>query len=310
MRRSYRHASGEYDRRVDRDDLLRVRCFLALDALRAKLGDELPYVGGLDQGFVFDGGRVPFMNRFKGIHRASAQRGRAMLSIQTSSSNPYADGDTDAGFGYAYQKGDVDQAENRSLREACALQVPIVYFVGTRPGLFEAVYPCYVHSDDPLARRVLLTPGVTSPIGESLPVSDDVERRYVVRDTRLRLHQARFRGLVLTAYRDRCSICRLHESRLLDASHIVADADPQGVAAVRNGLALCTIHHRAYDHDLVGISPDYRIHVASRLLKEEDGPMLELLKGAQGGRIVLPHTTRSRPDPNLLAQRFERFQTT
>ncbi len=294
---------------MDRDDLLRIRCFLALDALRAKLGDELPYTGGLDQGFVFDGRRVPFMNRYKGIHRASAQRGRAVLSIQTSSGNPYEDGDTDDGFGYAYRKGDVDQAENRFLREASAMQVPIVYFVGTRPGWFEAVYPCYVHSDDPLARRVLLSPGVTSRIGEWLPPSDDVERRYVVRETRTRLHQARFRGLVLTAYRDRCSICRLHESRLLDASHIVADADPAGVAAVRNGLALCTIHHRAYDHDLVGISPDYRIHVAPRLLEEEDGPMLDLLKAAQGREIVLPHATRSRPAPDLLAQRFERFQT-
>jgi putative restriction endonuclease len=189
------------------------------------------------------------------------------------------------------------------------MQVPIVYFVGTRPGWFEAVYPCYVDSDDPLARRVLLTPGVTSRIGESLPLSNDMERRYVVRDTRMRLHQARFRGLVLTAYRDRCSICRLHESRLLDASHIVADADPAGVAAVRNGLALCTIHHRAYDHDLVGISPDYRVHVAPRLLEEDDGPMLDLLKRAQGGRIVVPHATRSRPDPDLLAQRFEGFRT-
>jgi putative restriction endonuclease len=249
------------------------------------------------------------MNRYKGIHRAGAQRGPAVLSIQTSSGNPYEDGDTDEGFGYAYRSGDVDQADNRALREASAMQVPIVYFVGTRPGWFEAVYPCYVDSDDPLARRVVLTPGVTSRIGESLPLSSDMERRYVVRNTRMRLHQARFRGLVLTAYRDRCSICRLHESRLLDASHIVADADPAGVAAVRNGLALCTIHHRAYDHDLVGISPDYRVHVAPRLLEEDDGPMLDLLKRAQGGRIVVPHAMRSRPDPDLLAQRFEGFRT-
>jgi putative restriction endonuclease len=248
------------------------------------------------------------MNRYKGIHRSREQRGPAALSIMTSSANPYADGDTDEGFGYAYRSGDVDQADNRSLREAAAMQVPIVYFVGTRPGWFEAVYPCYVHSDDPLAGRVFLSPGVTTRIGESLPISDDVERRYVVRDTRIRLHQARFRGLVLTAYRDRCSICRLHESRLLDASHIVADADPEGVAAVRNGLALCTIHHRAYDHDLVGISPDYRVHVARRLLDDDDGPMLDLLKGAQGVQIVLPHAARSHPDPDLLSQRFERFQ--
>ena len=227
----------------------------------------------------------------------------------TSASNPYGDGDTDDGFGYAYRAGDPAQPDNRALREASALLVPIVYFVGTRPGAFQAIYPCYVHADDPISRRVFLSPGTTTVVGDRVPIADTVERRYLVKDVRVRLHQARFRGLVLTAYRDRCSICRLHESRLLDASHIVADADPEGIAAVRNGLALCTIHHRAYDHNLVGISPDYRVHVARHLMDEDDGPMLDLLKGAQGVQIVLPHAARSRPDPDLLSQRFERFQT-
>jgi putative restriction endonuclease len=165
----------------------------------------------------------------------------------------------------------------------------------------------YVVADDPVERRVLLSPGVTTVVGERAPIGDTVERRYVLRETRMRLHQARFRGLVLDAYEDRCTICLLREPRLLDASHIVADADPDGAAAVRNGLALCTIHHRAYDHDLVGVSPDYRVHVARRLLDEEDGPMLDLLKGAQGVLITPPTPTRSRPDPDRLALRFERF---
>ena len=122
-----------------------------------------------------------------------------------------------------------------------------------------------------------------------------------------RLHQGRFRGLVLTAYRDRCTICSLHESRLLDASHIVADADPAGVAAVRNGLAFCSIHHRAFDQNLVGISPDYDVQVAPRLLEDEDGPMLDLLKGFHGARITVPQSTAKRPDPELLARRYEQF---
>ncbi len=78
-------------------------------------------------------------------------------------------------------------------------------------------------------------------------------------------------------------------------------------ATVPTRLALCTIHHRAYDHDLVGVSPDYRVHVASRLLDEDDGPMLDLLKAAEGVSIALPGATRSRPDRDLLALRFERF---
>jgi putative restriction endonuclease len=291
---------------MDRDELLRTSCFLALDGLRAEFGDELPYAGGLDRGFLYDGRRVPFMNRYKGIHRARNQRGPAALSVMTSWSNPYADGDTEDGLGYAYRSGDIDQADNRALREAYMLGVPLTYLVGTRPGWFEAVYPCYIHGDDSFSKRVLLSPGVTTVIGEREPAAE-IDRRYLVRTATVRLHQARFRGLVLNAYEDRCTICRLREPRLLDASHIISDTHPDGVAAVRNGLALCSIHHRAYDHDLVGISPDYRVHVARRLLEEDDGPMLEILKGADGVAIELPRATRSRPDRDLLAARFGRF---
>lgn len=73
---------------MDRDDLLRAACFLALDALRAKLGDELPYRGAIDQKFVFDGRDIAFMNPQKGIHRARQQRGPAALSLLCSCGRP------------------------------------------------------------------------------------------------------------------------------------------------------------------------------------------------------------------------------
>jgi putative restriction endonuclease len=250
---------------------------------------------------------VPFLNRYKGIHRAAAQRGPAALSVVTSWANPYADGEVEDGLGYAYRAGDIDQPDNRALRAAVLEQTPLAYFVGTRPGRFQTLYPCYAVTDDLAGRRVYLRPGMRTFDGTSVPIDDAVERRHIMREARSRLHQGWFRGVVLNAYNDRCTICRLHESRLLDASHIIPDAREEGVAAVRNGLALCTIHHRAYDHDLVGISPDYRVHVAPRLLDEDDGPMLDLLKAAEGVSIVLPGASRSRPDRDLLAVRFERF---
>jgi putative restriction endonuclease len=248
------------------------------------------------------------MNPYKGIHRARAQRGPAALSVVTSWKNPYSDGEAEEGLGYAYRVGEIDQPDNRALRAGVVERTPLAYFVGTRSGRFQALYPCYAVADDPSERRVYLSPSTTTMEGTRVPIADVVERRYVMREVRARLHQGRFRGLVLTAYRDRCTICRLRESRLLDASHIVPDAESRGVAEIRNGLALCTIHHRAYDHDLVGISPDYRVHVAPRLLDEDDGPMLDLLKAAQGVSIVLPGASRSRTDRDLLAVRFERFE--
>jgi putative restriction endonuclease len=295
---------------VQRDEDVRTSCFLALAVLQAKLGDELPYEDGLRAGFAFRGGRVPFLNRQKGIYRAAAQRGPAALSIQTSYRPPYADEQTELGFFYDYRGGSIDQADNRALREAHRLAVPVVYFVATRPGWYRPFYPCFVIEDFPAERRVLLSPGkfaggLDEP--EPVPLEDPLERRYATRELKVRLHQSRFRGIVLPAYRDQCAICRLKEIRLLDAAHIVGDADPQGEPLVANGLSLCSIHHRAFDEDLVGVSPGYEVHVAQRLLEDDDGPMLDVLKGFHGAPIELPSRRISRPDPERLAIRFERF---
>ena len=87
------------------DEGLRSSCFASLDVLSAQHGEDIPYVGGLDQGFPFRGRRVPFLQKFKGIHRAAAQEGPAALSIMTSASSPYDDEEVADGFLYAYRAG-------------------------------------------------------------------------------------------------------------------------------------------------------------------------------------------------------------
>jgi putative restriction endonuclease len=292
------------------DEGLRSSCFASLDVLAAKHGEDIPYVGGLDQGFPFRGRRVPFLQKFKGIHRAAAQEGPAALSIMTSASSPYDDEEVADGFLYAYRSGSIDQGDNKALRAAYAQQTPLVYFVATRPGWYKPLYPCYIIADDPTARRVLVSPGrMAGPIDEREPVlvDDPLERTYAVRETRVRLHQARFRGRILVAYSSRCAICRLKETRLLDAAHIVADLERAGDPYITNGLSLCSIHHRAFDQDLIGIASDYKVHVSRRLLDDEDGPMLDLLKTFHTKPIELPTKQAWRPDRERLALRFERF---
>jgi putative restriction endonuclease len=281
-----------------------------LSILVARFGEDVPYANGLDAGFPFRGNRVPFLNYQKGIYRAAVQQGPAALSIQTSAKSPYDDAILPDGFAYAYRAGSIDQPDNRALRAAYELQVPIVYFIGTRPGWYKPVFPCFVGEDNPLAGRVTVTPGsVLGPLDEPVPVpiEDPIERRYAVRETRVRLHQARFRGRVVPAYDSQCAICTLKELRLLDAAHIVADVDLAGEPTVRNGLSLCSIHHRAFDQNLVGVSPDYRVHVSRRLLEDEDGPMLDLLKGFDSTRLHVPRRTSDQPDRDRLDARFARF---
>jgi putative restriction endonuclease len=202
------------------DEDVRTACMAHLSVLVAEFGEDIPYVSGLARGFPFRGRRVPFLNYQKGIYRAAVQRGPAALSIQTSWKSPYDDEFVDDGLLYAYRAGDIDQPDNRALRAAHELQVPLVYFIGTRPGWYKPVFPCFIRADDPARRTVLVTPGVLGgPVDEPSPISieDPDERRYAVRRTRVRLHQARFRGRVVPAYSSQCAICRLKELRLLDA---------------------------------------------------------------------------------------------
>jgi hypothetical protein len=87
-----------------RDESLRGSCFASLDVLCAQHGDDVPYVGGLERGFPYRGRRVPFLQKFKGIHRAAAQEGPAALSIMTSANSPYDDEAIEDGFLYAYRE--------------------------------------------------------------------------------------------------------------------------------------------------------------------------------------------------------------
>jgi putative restriction endonuclease len=284
---------------VERDEDIRAACFARLAVLQARYGDELSYRAVLREGFPFRGRRVPFLNRQKGIFRAAAQRGPAALAIQTSHDPPYDDTEAaDGSFSYAYRAGDVNQADNRALRAAAGLGTPLVYFFSPRPDFYEPFYPCFVTADDPVHRCVQVSKGaMRGPLDEQEPVLlDPIERRYANREVKVRMHQGRFRGLVLPAYRDQCAICRLKEVRLLDAAHIVGDPEPTGTPEVPNGLSLCSIHHRAFDQDLVVISPDYVVHVAARLLEDEDGPMLDVLQGLSGtdDRAAAPKRAASR----------------
>jgi putative restriction endonuclease len=99
----------------------------------------------------------------------------------------------------------------------------------------------------------------------------------------------------------------LKELRLLDAAHILSDVLEAGEPTIQNGLSLCAIHHRAFDQNLVGVSPDYVVQVSRKLLEDEDGPMLDLLKGSHDIPLHIPSRAADRPDRERLDVRFARF---
>jgi hypothetical protein len=75
---------------------------------------------------------------------------------------------------------------------------------------------------------------------------------------------------VLRAYQQCCAICRLRHDELLEAAHILPDIHPFGEPVVPNGLALCKLHHAAFDANIIGVTPDLDVTVRLDVLQEID----------------------------------------
>ena len=77
---------------------------------------------------------------------------------------------------------------------------------------------------------------------------------------------------------------------------------------MQNGLALSKLHRAALGANLIGIAPDYRLHVADKLRDQDDSPTLEALKHLHGRTLLLPKQVEDWPDRDRLAKRFEQFE--
>jgi putative restriction endonuclease len=272
----------------------------------------------LKPGFIFQGERIPLINPQRGIFKP--QQMRFLLSIRTVFPKPggkvwYDDQrdvhrqifEGDETVDYAFMGQNPDAADNRWLREAFENRIPIIYFLGIAPGRYQAMLPTFISGWDAKALKARVAFG--APGHEAMtPPENAIERRYALRAVKQRLHQASFREAVISAYNGRCALSGLPESLLLDAAHIIADKDELfGQPVIPNGIPLSKIHHAAFDAHLIGIDPDYRLHVSERLMEQNDGPMLDALKRLSGVTIHLPGRVKDRPDRDRLALRFERF---
>jgi putative restriction endonuclease len=274
----------------------------------AYLADVMARSGGVAtradlEAFVYAGERLELIDQSRGSR--NPQRLTATLSILSQPKGPYDDIETDDGFlRYAYRKGDPNGGDNRKLRRAAELGLPLLLLQGIAAGVFVPTFPVYIVKDDPVGRYVEIAVDENLRyLADKTPTSDT--RDYAERLTKLRLHQPVFRARVLRAYDQSCAICRLRHVDLLDAAHILSDADG-GQPVVPNGLSLCKIHQAAYDRGIVGVRPDYVVEVRADVRLEVDGPMLRHgIQDVHGWTIQLPQRAADRPDrAALLAQRW------
>ena len=194
-------------------------------------------------------------------------------------------------------------------------RVPLVYFHAVAPGSYVAAYPVFVVADDPAALTFTMQVDdlsasllATAPGLRVAEHEAEARRAYVTRSVRQRLHQVAFRERVIRAYQERCALCNLRHQELLDAAHIIPDTDPEGDPVVSNGVALCKLHHAAFDRLFFAIRPDYVIEVKPSILTEHDGPMLIVgLQQIHRQSILLPRRQTDRPDPTRLDRRYQEF---
>lgn len=263
--------------------------------------------------FRFRSEALPLMDLQRGIRKPAVLD--AALSFRTvyrseGAERPYEDAvGPDGLIRYKYRGVDPDHSENRALRTAMERKLPLIWFFGVGPGSYLPTFPVYIVGEEPDKLQFVID-AVTHGAIEPQTALEETLKRYITVETRRRLHQPIFRATVMRAYKSRCAVCALGHSQLLDAAHIVPDRDEGGVAAIRNGLSLCKIHHAAFDSHILGVRPDYVVEIRSDLLEEIDGPMLKhgLQERHRQRLMVLPAARRERPARDLLEVSYETFR--
>ncbi|MGD9426931.1 phosphorothioated DNA-binding restriction endonuclease [Pantoea sp. NSTU24] len=106
----------------------------------------------------------------------------------------------------------------------------------------------------------------------------------------MRARDPRFRDMILRAYHSQCAICG-YDLRLdgalvgLEAAHI-RWKQYGGPCEVSNGLALCSVHHSAFDRGAIGVDEDFRIQISGGINRS---PIVDQLFWAfEGHRLHLP----------------------
>ena len=299
---------GELDR------LVRLAAFQFLEEQARVWGEVMPW-RPLAEGFTFEGRRVPLVSQ-QGIFKPAILRD-VPLSIRTTPiiegrERPYDDDVAEDGLlRYRYRGTDPNHRENTGLRTAMHEQIPLVHLLGITKGQYLASWPVFIVGDDPVGLSFTVAFAEPEALEPNLEpaVADSARREYYRSVTRRRLHQAVFRERVLHAYKRSCGICRLRHVELIDAAHILPDSHPRGHPVVPNGVALCKLHHAAFDTNILGIRPDLVIEIRNDLLAERDGPMLRHgLQEMNGTTLTAPRRPIDRPGSEYLEERYATFR--
>ena len=170
-------------------------------------------------------------------------------------------------------------------------------FIGAYIENIEHLHDCgKTSSDREILMKIANEPD--SVQDEEIETNVTRKRRYAITSTRRALRDINFRDRVLTAYKHRCAFCGI-QLKLLDSAHILPASHPASNDLTSNGIALCALHHRAYDRSLITFDPSFRTKINSQKIHElketgHDGGLRNFSKNIRS-ILILPPDRRDRP---------------
>lgn len=136
----------------------------------------------------------------------------------------------------------------------------------------------------------------------AIAVGASEKRKTILVQIARQLRDAGFKDRVLNAYARTCAMCGV-QLRLIDAAHILPAAKANN-DATSNGLALCAMHHRAFDRALVTVRPDYRVAInplyLTKLAHLKLSGGLKQFRSMLRPQILLPPDRKDRPNPAMV----------
>lgn len=302
---------------TDPDKHIRAAALVAIEKISRQWGGQVPW-DAIRVGFQVGDERVLFANQARGIFKP--QQMSAALSIKTTiprtgRSRWYRDQDIDSLdhdtglLRYDLARGGRNDPTNQALLAAMQWDAPLIYFMGLEPAIYQPIFPVWIKDFKQEEECVLLaTADFEIPeVGSANTVRDSIEASYSRRMTRIRNHQAWFSTRTKAAYQWKCAFSGLPVRELLVGAHIVPDAEG-GPPRVQNGICMSALHHVAFDSHLIGVDPNFRVHVSSQLHDQEDGDLLVAIKDLDGTQLRLPREREDWPSRDFLARRFESFR--
>jgi putative restriction endonuclease len=295
------------------DNQIRLFAFGWLKEQVELFGDVLPRKL-LHDGFSLSGENYGLVGP-QGIWKPKSMK--LPISVTSVLGGRYSDSIDEKGenFNYKYRGINPLHPDNAGLRELMNQRIPLICFLLIAENKYVPLYPVFIIKEN-LAELSFsfaiddMAYFINQSLNDEAADSSDnnARREYITVMALRRVHQKEFRERVLRAYRNQCTLCRLRHAELLDAAHIIGDKEDSGEPIIQNGLSLCKIHHSAFDQNIIGINPDFRVKIRKDVLEEIDGPMLKYgIQSLDNNYLLLPKQKENWPDKERLERRFSEF---